>query len=252
MNPISFGKEYSKIYDLLYADKDYQAEANYVSSWLRSGNNGASSILELGSGTGNHAKFLTEKGFIITGIEGSDEMIKKAKQKQMPGFEVMNGDIVDVSLDKRFDSAVALFHVMSYLDHECFQQCLINVSNHLKTGGLFLFDVWYKPAVLSLHPGKTSKMVQDHTFSVNRTATPELNEKEGRVKVCYTINCSDLQNEKTFQFIEEHNMWYYDIPHIDQCARIAGFELIRAEEPLSKKTPGTDTWGVCFILKKNA
>jgi len=49
------------IYDLLYKEKNYKEEANYVASLLDDHNNFGKKLLEFGSGTAKHAKFLTEK-----------------------------------------------------------------------------------------------------------------------------------------------------------------------------------------------
>ena len=46
---------YARYYDLLYRDKDYAAEAEYVASLIRKFHPAARSIIELGSGTGIHA-----------------------------------------------------------------------------------------------------------------------------------------------------------------------------------------------------
>ena len=57
--------DYARYYDLLYRDKDYAAEAEYVAGLIRKFHPSARSILELGSGTGIHASLLTEKGFTV-------------------------------------------------------------------------------------------------------------------------------------------------------------------------------------------
>ncbi len=67
--------EYARYYDLLYRDKDYQAEADYVAGLIQRFNPKAQSILELGSGTGIHAALLAEKGFTVHGIERNAEML---------------------------------------------------------------------------------------------------------------------------------------------------------------------------------
>ena len=72
-------QKYSTYYDLLYRDKDYAAEAEYVARTIRSIVPGARSILELGSGTGRHGRLLAAMGFNVHGIERSAEMVAVAK-----------------------------------------------------------------------------------------------------------------------------------------------------------------------------
>ena len=48
--------DYARYYDLLYRDKDYAAEAEYIACLVRKFHPSARSIIiELGSGTGIHA-----------------------------------------------------------------------------------------------------------------------------------------------------------------------------------------------------
>ena len=68
-------KLYSKYYDLLYSDKNYQTEVDYICRLLDNYSQNKCKILEFGSGTGKHGSLLYEKGFKVTGIEKSKEMV---------------------------------------------------------------------------------------------------------------------------------------------------------------------------------
>ena len=113
---------YARYYDLLYRDKDYAAEAEYVAGLIRKFHPSARSILEFGSGTGIHAFLLSEKGYEVTGVDLSPDMVKIARsnalsfpQSQSESQPVFSeGDICEVRLNKRFDAVIALFHVISY------------------------------------------------------------------------------------------------------------------------------------------
>ena len=75
-----FGQEYSKYYDLFYADKDYRAEAAFRSEIL-SGDitQPVRSVLDFGCGSARHAVEFARAGFLITGVDRSDEMIRRAR-----------------------------------------------------------------------------------------------------------------------------------------------------------------------------
>ena len=51
-------QRYSAYYDLLYRDKNYAMEAEYVARILRDAASNAKSLLEFGSGTGRHGRLL--------------------------------------------------------------------------------------------------------------------------------------------------------------------------------------------------
>src|SRR5262249_23090703 len=75
---VSNFQRYSAFYDLLYGDKDYVAEAEYVARAIHHWNPQARTILELGSGTGRHGRLLAAMGFDVHGIERSPEMVSVA------------------------------------------------------------------------------------------------------------------------------------------------------------------------------
>ena len=59
MNSPELFQGYSQYYDLLYRDKDYEREAAYIDALLRRHGVLGKNILELGSGTGRHARRLS-------------------------------------------------------------------------------------------------------------------------------------------------------------------------------------------------
>jgi predicted TPR repeat methyltransferase len=121
--------EYSKYYDLLYLDKDYVSEARYVFHTLSTFQPKLKQLLELGMGTGIHANLLGKNGLEITGIELSDSMATKAREK---GLECYTGSCTNFSLKIKFDAAISLFHVISYLTTNDDLLCTFrNVNKHL-------------------------------------------------------------------------------------------------------------------------
>src|SRR3990172_5281821 len=73
-----FGK-YSSYYNLLYKDEDYAGEVEYIHNLIQKHSPGAKSILDLGCGTGRHDLLLAEKGYSVTGVDQSEEMLAVAK-----------------------------------------------------------------------------------------------------------------------------------------------------------------------------
>ena len=62
---------YTHYYDLLYQDKNYEAEVDYINNLLTRHGIAGRDVLEFGSGTGRHGRLLADKGYRVTGIERS-------------------------------------------------------------------------------------------------------------------------------------------------------------------------------------
>lgn len=250
-------QKYSAFYDLLYRDKDYPAEAAYVARKIRNAIPNARTILELGSGTGRHGRLLAAMGFDVHGIEGSPEMVSVA-QAASSGytrtgglFSCEVGDICMANLGRTFDAVISLFHVMSYqTTNQALQSAFQVATNHLKLGGLFLFDVWHGPAVLSQRPSERVREVADQRYRVKRTARPEMDTNSSTVKVVYDLDCEDRVSRENVQFSEEHIMRYLFPTEVDLLAQTCGLRRVVTEEFLTGIQPSPSTWGVTYLLQR--
>ena len=192
-------QRYSRYYDLLYRDKDYDAEADYVARTLRSADPTARKLLEFGSGTGRHGRLLARRGFDVFGVERSESMVAAARgapplpsQSGGGSFDCVKGDIKTIELDCVFDSVVSLFHVVSYQTRNSdLLDTFANAARYLNSGGVFFFDVWHGPAVLNERPSVRVKRVEDENTHLTRIAEPELDVNAG--VVTYATPCSPSQ-----------------------------------------------------------
>lgn len=247
--------DYARYYDLLYRDKDYVAEAEYVAGLIRKFNPSAISILELGSGTGIHASLLAEKGFTVHGIERSSEMLARSQSlaensdvwDERPTFTA--GDIREIRLNKHFDAVIALFHVISYqTTNEDVTAAFETARHHLNPGGIFIFDIWYGPAVLTERPAVRIKRMGDDQTEITRLAEPVLHPNENLVDVNYHVFVHDIQSGMVKELRETHVMRYFFMPEIKLFAMQNEFKILHTEEWLSGKSPGFDTWGACVVF----
>jgi SAM-dependent methyltransferase len=79
-------------------------------------------LLDLGSGTGEHARFLASKGFDVTGVDSSPNMLEKSRASITPGENVrfLDGDIRDLGsmFDVRFGGALCVGNALPHLSGE--------------------------------------------------------------------------------------------------------------------------------------
>lgn len=197
MNGPVFGRGYSGFYDALYGDKDYAREVDMLEEVFRRHARGAvRTVMDMGCGTGGHAIPLSARGFRVTGVDRSSDMLGRARRKvleQSPppagGLpEFVEGDLREVSLDRKFDAVLMMFAVLGYqLTNEDVQAALRNVRRHLEPGGLFVFDVWYGPAVLAVKPGDRVKVVENGGRKILRAASGTLDSLRHLTEVRYRI-----------------------------------------------------------------
>jgi SAM-dependent methyltransferase len=245
---MSVFNEYARYYDLLYRDKDYAGEAEYVHGLIQSQLPGAKSILNLGCGSGRHDRCLAELGYEIIGVDLSEEMLSTAKEaaRGINALEYFQGDARTIQLDRQFDVVISLFHVMSYqVTNADLKASFATATVHLRPGGLFIFDCWYGPGVLSDRPTIRVKELEDDIIKVIRIAEPLLHPNENVVDVNYRILIRDKSNSSIREIRETHRMRYFFMPEVDYFLNQAGMKPVFAYCWQTTKPTDWDTWYLC-------
>lgn len=233
----TFGNVYSRYYDLLYKDKDYKKEVDYIDFLIKKyhpDSESAKSVLELGCGTGRHAEYLIQKGYEVYGVDKSLEMldiaIKRYHEKQSRATFI-HSDIRNLQLKKKFDIVMSLFHVVSYqTTNESVLQSFLTAKNHLKENGIFIFDFWYGPGVLNDKPQVRVKRLNDDYIEVVRVAEPVMRITENIVEVYYQILIRDKKTKICTEQKEQHLMRYFFLPELEFLLGSCGLKINKAVE----------------------
>lgn len=245
----SIFEKYGDYYELLYKDKDYFQEAQYVNNLISYYGKSFKDILEFGSGTGQHGRILAKMGYTVHGIELSSNMVSKAKI--IPGFTCQQGDIGMIKLDKCFDVIISLFHVMNYLTtNEKLKGVFENARDHLNNNGLFIFDFWYTPAINFEKPSIKIKRVANKDIEITRISEPVNIPNRNIVNINYSIYVKDLFSKKIDFFKETHSVRHFSLLDIDDMCKEFGFERLTIEEFKTGNKISEATWGPCVVLKK--
>lgn len=246
--------KYARHYDLLYRDKDYRSETNYVHAIIQRYRPGARTVLNLGCGSGRHDRYLAELGYQVTGVDISDEMLSAARiaAREMDRLEYHLGDLRSFRAGKKFDAVISLFHVISYqISNKDLVDAFKTAHFHLEPDGAFIFDCWYGPGVLTDRPAVRVKNLEDDRLKVTRIAKPDMKANQNVVDVNYQIFIRDKENNTTEEFSETHQMRYLFEPEVQELLSQAGFTLASAEEWLSAAPLDFSSWNAVFVGNKD-
>lgn len=127
------------IYDAMYQtfvnyDEEYAFYNNLIPE------NNSSSILEIGSGTGNLAKRFEANNKNYQGLDYSDDMIAIAKERNK-NSSFIQGDMREFKLDKTVDSILITGRSTSYLiTNDDINRTFASIYKNLNTNGVLIFD----------------------------------------------------------------------------------------------------------------
>ena len=97
--------DYANTYDKEEFTKGTVTEVDFIESQIEF--DSTRKILDVGCGTGRHAIELAKRGYQVTGIDLSEDQLKRAKEKaESEGVEVtfLQGDARDFSFDEPYMS----------------------------------------------------------------------------------------------------------------------------------------------------
>ena len=139
--PELYGDRIADVYDAFHAEMGLDTEGTVeVLAELA----GDGPVLELAIGTGRVALPLAERGIEVHGIDASERMVEKLREK--PGGDsipVTIGDFADVGVEGRFSLVYLVFNTLFGLQTQEDQvRCFANVAEHLADDGLFVIEVF--------------------------------------------------------------------------------------------------------------
>ncbi|MBD1849818.1 class I SAM-dependent methyltransferase [Cyanobacteria bacterium FACHB-502] len=248
---------YARYYNLFYRDKDYAGEAQFIHQLLQTHAPNATSILDLGCGTGTHAILLAQQGYQVHGVDLSADMLQQANEQctqlstdLQARLHFSQADIRQVRLNQTFDIVLSLFHVVSYqTTNEDLQATFATVREHLKPGGIFIFDVWYGPAVLTDLPTVRVKRLEDDEITITRIAEPTMYPNENWVDVNYQVYIQNKHSQAIEEFKETHRMRYLFYPELELLFKNCKMQIINCREWLHDQEAGFNTWNTHFLVR---
>jgi SAM-dependent methyltransferase len=136
---MSIYNNFAKVYDLFMEETPYEDWINNIEAIWMNHNKNPKSILDMGCGTGTITNLLHKKGYDITGLDNSIEMLSEASSKSSANNDnilYICQDMKHLALHKPVDS------IISYILEEKELLIVFNkVSKFLNKKGLFIFDI---------------------------------------------------------------------------------------------------------------
>jgi SAM-dependent methyltransferase len=224
-----FNEAYASAYDAMYADKSNAAECDAVVALFRKcGDGKISRLLDLGCGTGRHAIELATRGFDVTGVDFSEAMLARARERGHSGrgtLDFVQGDARSYRSAKPFDAVLMNFNVLGYMSsNRDFTAALATARANLRDGGVFVADFWYGPAVVIDPPGERLREIDAGDSKILRCSRGT--HEPDRQCIRIAIRVIEVQQGRIRADSEEvHTMRYFFPLELELALESHGFRL---------------------------
>ncbi|PAQ16521.1 SAM-dependent methyltransferase [Bacillaceae bacterium SAOS 7] len=242
-------QRFAYVYDFLMQDVPYEEWLHFLERHTTRLT--GKKVLDLACGTGELTWRLAAANWDVTGIDLSEDMLMMAQEKAAEkglSFPLYQQDMRELDGLGTYDAVTIFCDSLNYLtSEEDVKQTFHLVHTHLKTGGLFLFDVH------SLY--KIHHIFTDGTF----TSTDD--------EVSYIWNCfagdlpNSVEHELTFfaldessdryeRFDELHTQRTFELEQYTSWLEQAGFENVQITADFTDDAPRKESERIFFIAQK--
>jgi len=225
-------------YDELMRDADYARRADFVERlFLRAARRDVRTVLDLACGTGTMTCLLTERGYELIAVDGSEDMLMEARDKAqgLRGVEplFLHQSMPRLDLNDTVDAAVCCMDSLNYLTRpQDVKRTFERLRLFISPGGALVFDV-HTLGKLETMDAQTYMDETENVCCVWRTEF-----RRGFLDYCVDLftRRSDGAWERGTEY---HRQRYYSVEELTEWLAEAGFADVR-------------TYGDCRLRRPNA
>ncbi|HLS66425.1 MAG TPA: class I SAM-dependent methyltransferase [Pseudogracilibacillus sp.] len=220
-------RQFASLYDAFMEDAPYEKWVTFSESCFKREQVTPTSIVDLGCGTGEVTLRLAKKGYEMTGVDLSVEMLAIAQQKSLEMQEKIRWvqqDIRNLEGFHDIDVFISFCDVINYItEKEEVAKLFKRVYESLCPGGLFIFDVH------SIH--YVRNVLQNNTFTEDRHEIVyiwdcEATENDGEM-IHYLTFFYEKENSNVYERVDEvHRQRTFSASDYEQLLKLAQFSKI--------------------------
>ncbi len=240
--------DFARIYDsLMQSDIDYEKWADYIENLFDMYGVSPNLVCDLACGTGNITIPLAKRGYDMTGVDISEDMLNMARSKS-EGLDILylNQNISDIDLYGTMGAFLCMIDGINYILP---QKSLLKMFTRIKTcfidrGGLLIFDISTEY--------KLKNIIGSNTFvhcgrDIFYTWQNRYIEKKKLSDMFLTFFVK--QGGSYARFEERHLQRAHSVTELTSILKKAGFETVDTYGELSFNPPSPDSERIVFVCK---
>ena len=185
-----------------------------------------SRILDVCCGTGQLAQVLNQRGYDVTGVDGSEDMLRFARENA-PDSEFILADVRTMTVPAQYDAAFSTFDSLNHiLEWSDLAEAFRRVCVALKSGGVFVFDMNLDAGYQARWNGSSGQTADDHAFVQSWSYDPDA--KLAHVK--FSLFSLDQESKHWRRTDIALTQYAYSESEIRDALDLAGFSTIQTTD----------------------
>lgn len=211
--------------------------------------NGTRRLLDVACGEGTFCVEMAKKGWSVTGVDQSEEMLRLAShraEQENVKVDFASQDMRFIDYSNEFDLATCWFDSLNYLlTNSDLQSAFNSIYRALKPNSWFLFDM-NTIFGLAVEWQKNRCYVQQESADLLELHRTHFDFEKNLG--CITITWFVKSGEHWEKFEEKHVERGFSITEIETCLQYAGFHVVDIVSSLNPITPLSKSSGRAWFL----
>lgn len=240
---------FAQYYDILTANIDYKARAEYFDSIVKKFGGKKGILLDVGCGTGSLTECFCKLGYDCLGVDVSQEMLTVALDKKIDGdlpIQYLHQDMKKLNLYGNVDVSVCALDALNHLSSLAnISKAFKSISKFTNPDGLFIFDVNTIYKHKHILGDNTFIYDTDEVYCVwQNTYKPKKNE------VLIELDFFEKRGDVYCRYEESFSEYAYKIADIDKLLTENGFKVEAHYDYDSFDAPARNSEKIIFVARK--
>jgi SAM-dependent methyltransferase len=231
------------VYDEIVVDPCHDRWASFLHELWSADPEGVRSVLDLCCGTGLLAGELIARGYRVAGVDASDAMLARARERLGPEVTLSRMTLPELAGEDVFDAAVCTFDGFNYLTADDLRSTLTAVALRLRPGGWLVFDL-HTDGMMSFT--RSNPVVAGETagnsFVISSTVDPDARTCDTTIEL--------TRPDAADSFSERHRQYFHTDADVRASLRAAGFAVTAVGEEYTHEPADASTLRATWTARR--